>query len=89
MVMLIEVKYNSELSSDNQLIREAELLIKNYYDKEKILLLLAREESAITIFKGNESDIPKGVSFGYITWQCLYDTICKNTANSLVCEDDE
>lgn len=86
-VILIEVKYNSELSGDDQLIREAELLLKNYPNRDKNLVLLAREESAITIFNDNESNIPKEISFSYITWQRLYDAICKNTANSLICED--
>jgi len=85
--ILIEVKFNSDLSGNDQLIREAELLTRNYPNKEKILILLAREESAIAIFNDHKSNIPTNVSFGYITWQRLFDAICKNTVNSLICDD--
>lgn len=86
-VILIEVKYNSNLSGHDQLIREAELLLRNYPDKVKFLILLAREESAIAIFNKHKTNIPKEVSFGYITWQRLFDAICKNKENSVICDD--
>lgn len=86
-VILIEVKYNSKLSGDDQLIREAELLIRNYPNKEKFLILLAREESAITIFNEHKANIPSEVFLGYITWQRLFDAICKNKVNSVICDD--
>ncbi|RCX11229.1 hypothetical protein DFR58_1262 [Anaerobacterium chartisolvens] len=85
--ILIEVKYNSDLSGNDQLIREAELLLSNYPNKANFLLLLAREESAISIFNENKTNIPAEVSFGYITWQRLYNSISKNTAGSLICDD--
>lgn len=56
-VILIEVKYNSNLSGNNQLIREAELLTKNYPDKIKFLILLAREDSATAIYNDNKLNI--------------------------------
>ncbi len=86
-VILIEVKFNSKLSGNDQLIREAELLTRNYPGKEKILILLAREESALTIFNDQKSNIPADISFGYITWQRLFDIFDKNKANSLICGD--
>lgn len=86
-VILIEVKYNSDLSGDDQLIREAELLLSNYSNKKKFLILLAREESAVTIFNDQKINIPSDVSFGYMTWQGLFDSICKNKTNSLVFDD--
>lgn len=86
-VILIEVKFNSKLSGNDQLIREAELLRRNYPNKEKFLILLAREESAISIFNDHKSNIPTDVSFGYITWQRIFDAICKNKDDSLVCKD--
>jgi hypothetical protein len=49
--------------------------------------LLAREESVIAIFNEHKTNIPTEVSFGYITWQGLFGAICKNTANSLICDD--
>lgn len=86
-VIMVEVKYNSNLSGDDQLIREAELLLRNYPNKVRFLILLAREESAIAIFNEHKTNIPTEVSFGYITWQRLFDAISKNKANSVICED--
>ena len=86
-VILIEVKYNSDLSGNDQLIREANLLIKNYPNKVKFLILLAREESAVAIFNNHKSNIPTDVSFGYITWQQLFDVISKDKDKYLVCDD--
>ena len=86
-VILIEVKYNCGLSGDDQLIREAELLLRNYPNKAKFLLLLAREESAIAIFNEQKASIPSEVFFGYITWQGLCDSLRKNQSDSLVCDD--
>lgn len=85
--ILIEVKFNSGLSGNDQLIREAELLKRNYPNKENFLILLAREESAIVIFNEHKLNIPADVSFCYISWQRLFDAICKNQIDSLVCED--
>jgi hypothetical protein len=84
-VILIEVKYNSGLSGDDQLDREAELLLHNYKDKKKYLFFLAREDSAIAIYKEHKDNITKDVSFGYITWQQLLDSIQDN--ESLICRD--
>ncbi|TFZ41119.1 hypothetical protein E4100_03200 [Soehngenia longivitae] len=86
-VIMIEVKYNSNLSGDDQLIREADLLIRNYPDKVKFLILLAREESATAIYNEHKTKIPLEVSFGYITWQRLFDAINKNKDNSIICKD--
>lgn len=86
-VILIEVKYNSDLSGDDQLVREAELLLSNYPNEKKFLFLLAREESAFAIFNEQKLNIPAGVSVGYMTWQGLFDSICKNKTNSLVFDD--
>ncbi|MDR1604152.1 MAG: hypothetical protein LBS10_05100 [Gracilibacteraceae bacterium] len=86
-VILIEVKYNSGLSSDDQLIREAELLLSNYPNKKKFLVLLAREESAVAIFNEQKINIPADVSFAYMTWQGLFDSICENKTDSLVFDD--
>lgn len=85
--ILIEVKYNSNLSGNDQLVREAELLTRNYPEKEKILILLAKEESAISIFNDHKSNIPPAISFGYITWQRLFDAICKEKDSSIICKD--
>ena len=86
-VILIEVKYNSDLSGDDQLVREAELLLSNYPNKKKFLILLAREESAVAIFNEQKIKIPADVSFGYMTWQGLFDSICKNNTYSLIFDD--
>lgn len=86
-VILIEAKYNSDLSGDDQLVREARLLLSNYPNEKKFLLLLAREESAVAIFNEQKINIPVDVSFGYMTWQGLFDSICKNKTDSLVFDD--
>ena len=86
-VILIEVKYKSGLSGDNQLIKESELLIKNYSNKEKFLILLAGEEAVIPIFKEEKDKIPTGVSFGFISWQKLFDAVSKKKDKNLICED--
>lgn len=86
-VILIEVKYNSDLSGDDQLIREAELLLRSYSNKIKFLILLAREESAIAIFNEQKTNIPAEVSFGYMTWQGLFDSISNNKTKSLIFDD--
>ena len=86
-VILIEVKYNSNLSGDDQLIREADLLTKNYPEKKKFLILLAREDSAIAIYNDNKLNITPEVSFGYCTWQRLFDNISTQKDNSLICND--
>lgn len=85
--ILIEVKFNSGLSGNDQLIREAELLKRNYLKKRKALILLAREESAIDIFNNNISIMPPNVSFGYTTWQRLLDTFCRHSTDNLICKD--
>ncbi|MDR2089408.1 MAG: hypothetical protein LBP73_08645 [Clostridiales Family XIII bacterium] len=84
-VILIEVKYNSELSGADQLIREAELLVDNYKGEQGVLLLLAREESALAVYNEQKANIPKEVLFGYMTWQGLLDGIRNN--ESIVCGD--
>ncbi|MDD4495268.1 MAG: hypothetical protein PHV32_13170 [Eubacteriales bacterium] len=86
-VIMIEVKYNSDLSGDDQLVREAELLLSNYPNEKKFLLLLAREESAVAIFNEQKINIPADVSFGYMTWQGLFDSLCKNKTDSIVFDD--
>lgn len=86
-VILIEVKYNSSLSGNDQLIREAELLTKNYSEKKKFLILLAREDSAISIYNNNKLNITPEVFFGYCTWQRLFDNISTQKVNSLICND--
>ncbi len=87
MVIGIEVKYQSGLSSDDgvdnsdsspenkeessqQLARESRLVTRLAGDKAKLLLLLADESSAYSIY--SETDRRKllgDIHFGYITWQ--------------------
>jgi len=86
-VILIEVKYKCDLSGDDQLIREAELLLGNYPGKRKFFILLASEESAIAIFNEQKTSIPTEISFGYMTWQGLFDSICRSKTNSLIIDD--
>jgi hypothetical protein len=62
--------------SRNQLVKYARMLERRYSGKEKILLLLAPQESARAICKESSDKIrdeAKDVKFGYITWQTVLD----------------
>ena len=78
-VILIEVKYNSGLSSPDQLEKYGELLHRISAGREKILILLAQEREASTIYNSNITDKERSlindVLFGYMTWQKIYDTL--------------
>lgn len=66
----IEVKLNSGLSSDDQLIREAEILCDLAKDKAKILLFIAGHESCISVYHGYKNAIRKqGVCFVFASWE--------------------
>lgn len=79
LVVLIEVKYNSPLSSCDQLERYAELLGFIAEDKEKVLILIADEKEARSIYEENVTN--EGLStlgnipFGYLTWQKTLDVL--------------
>ena len=66
----IEVKFNSGLSSDDQLIREAEILCDLAKDKEKILLFIAGHESCVSVYRAYKDVIRKqGVCFVFASWE--------------------
>lgn len=66
----IEVKLNSGLSSDDQLIREAEILCDLAEDKEKILLFIAGHESCVSVYRAYKAVIRKqGVCFVFASWE--------------------
>ncbi|MBF1687081.1 MAG: PD-(D/E)XK nuclease family protein [Selenomonas sp.] len=65
----IEVKLNSGLSSDDQLIREAEILCDLAKDKEKILLFIAGHESCVSVYRAYKDDIGKDVCFVFASWE--------------------
>lgn len=66
----IEVKLNSGLSSDDQLIREAEILCDLAKDKEKILLFIAGHESCVSVYRAYKNVIRKqGVCFVFASWE--------------------
>ena len=66
----IEVKLNSGLSSDDQLIREAEILCDLAKDKEKILLFIAGHESCVSVYRAYKAVIRKqGVCFVFASWE--------------------
>ena len=69
-VILIEVKLDSGIG-ENQLEREAELLLHQYpHCSNKFLILLAREPYAEGIYEEYREVIKsKGVGFGYLTWE--------------------
>ena len=66
----IEVKLNSGLSSDDQLIREAEILCDLAKDKTKILLFIAGHESCVSVYRAYKAVIRKqGVCFVFASWE--------------------
>ena len=66
----IEVKLNSGLSSDDQLIREAEILCDLAKDKGKILLFIAGHESCVSVYRAYKDVIRKqGVCFVFASWE--------------------
>ena len=66
----IEVKFQSGLSSDDQLIREANILCDLPKEKKKILLFIAKHESCISVYRKYKKDISKqGVHFVFASWE--------------------
>lgn len=67
----IEVKLYSDLSGDNQLVREAKML-NEWYDGNvpKLLLFVAPENAVRDVYDKNYKDVEKlGVHLGYISWE--------------------
>ena len=89
----VEVKYQSGLSGDNQLEREAEILNQKANGREKILILLAPETKCREIVKKtrrrnifNEF----GVNLCSIWWEDVYDELTKlqlKDYDALIAED--
>ena len=72
----IEVKLNSGLSSDDQLIREAEILCDLAKDKEKILLFIAGHESCVSVYRVYKDVIRKqGVCFVFASWEDILESM--------------
>ena len=72
----IEVKLNSGLSSDDQLIREAEILCDLAKDKEKILLFIAGHESCVSVYRAYKAVIRKqGVCFVFASWEDILESM--------------
>ena len=65
----IEVKFQSGLSSDDQLIREANILCDLAKDKAKILLFIARHESCRSVYHEYKDVIRKDVCFVFVSWE--------------------
>ena len=65
----IEVKLHSGLSSDDQLIREAEILCDLAKDKAKILLFIAGHGSCVSVYREYKDVIRKDVCFVFASWE--------------------
>lgn len=66
----IEVKYQSDLSGENQLEREASMLSEWCKSGEKVLILVAGESDAKEIYQRNyQKECFADVHLAYITWQ--------------------
>lgn len=67
----IEVKYHSDLSTDNQLEREANMLHEWGGKDTKVLLFVApRKDYCQSIYNVNKAkEAMTGIHFGYLTWE--------------------
>ena len=89
----VEVKYQSNLSGDDQLEREAEILQKKANGREKILILLATESKCHEIItKTRRRNIFNefGVNLSYISWEDVSDELIKlqlTDFDALIAED--
>lgn len=88
----IEVKYQSDLSGEDQLEREAAMLSEWRRTEEKILILVAGESNAKEIYQGNyQKKCFEDVHLAYITWEDILlglDAIKdKNQFEALMVED--
>ena len=71
----IEVKFKSGLSSDDQLIREANILCDLPKDKKKILLFIAKHESCISVYRKYKDIISKDVHFVFASWEDILQSL--------------
>jgi len=90
-VILIEVKYNNNESGADQLLREAEMLSSHYKkEQNKILILIAPNNSAKNIYLRNKDEIKKccpKIIFCYIAWQKMLESVSKYKDTNLICSD--
>ncbi len=63
----IEVKYNSGLSGDNQLIREGNMLHEWEQSGSKLLLFIGKKESAEAIYRSNKQNLLDLVPLDFIS----------------------
>ena len=71
----IEVKFQSGLSSDDQLIREANILCDLSKDKKRILLFIAKHESCLSVYRKYKDIISKDVHFVFASWEDILQSI--------------
>ena len=91
----VEVKYQSGLSGDNQLEREAEILNQKANGREKILILLAPEKKCREIVKKKKTRRRNifnefGVNLCSISWEDVSDELTKlqlKDYDALIAED--
>jgi len=94
LVILIEVKYLSGLSSDDeendpelsrhQLSREARILNEIRKNKKGYLIFLAKEEEAASIYNQTikKENISNTIAFGYLSWSDVFEAL-QSSMNSL------
>ncbi|MFK8006881.1 MAG: PD-(D/E)XK nuclease family protein [Saprospiraceae bacterium] len=94
-VIGIEIKYESELSGNDQLSNYANLLKEKYEGYNRFLIFLAKDISAKSIYDSSYKKVikkdEKTNGFGYVSWQMLYRKleIIKSTThpNKLIVND--
>lgn len=95
-IILIEVKYQSGLSSDDeiedpeesrhQLARESQILNRIKGNKEAFLIFLAKQSDAAPIyFKTLEKNkIHENIHFGYLSWSTVLETLVGIRTNGIL-----
>ena len=91
MVIMFEAKYQSGESGDDQIKRQAELLLNSFDTvKNKFLVIIAPADIAKKIFYMRREMIINSfseVKFGYITWQRLFDSLQNHSNTNIICSD--
>lgn len=66
--------------SNNQLVREARAIIKEYKNKSKHLIFIAQDNYCVQVFEDANSKIKQEcdgkISFEAISWSDIYDRVC-------------
>jgi hypothetical protein len=85
-IIIIECKYRSPLSGEDQLIRYSKILLdKKYTDKNKIVIFLTEDKNMPEeILIKSKKDIENCVDLYWLSWNKLYLALKKQNINKLL-----